>query len=210
VCTSERGRHYTMTFRQGTIPLVTVQANRDGCRPVTIAGETAVRQGTSAFWQQLDQAIFTATPPLSPDRLAIALTPHAGQAPQSAQLPSAATARQFYEAIPALPQASAGQGCPAESVPTYQLVFFAGEQTVPAFVNDQCQMVSVAGGYQSRGGVFAMTEQFRSVLHSVLAGATFAPARPDHLALEVEKGQTTSYQVQVSDTQLMLALYDRV
>src|SRR5262249_15388206 len=108
VCTSERGRHYTLTFRQGTIPLVTVQANRDGCRPVTIAGETAVRQGTSAFWQQLDQAIFTATPPLSPDRLAIALTPHAGQAPQSAQIPSAATARQFYEAILALPQASAG------------------------------------------------------------------------------------------------------
>src|SRR5262249_521021 len=102
------------------------------------------------------------------------------------------------------------QGCPAESVPTSQFVFFAGEQTVSAWVNDQCQMVSVAGGYQSRGGVFAMTEQFRSVLHSVLAGATFAPARPDHLALEVEKGQTTSYQVQVSDTQLMLALYDAV
>ncbi len=209
-CTDERGPHYTLTFRQSTASLVTVQANRDGCRPVTIASETPDRQGTSAFWQQLDQAIYTATPLLSPDRLAIEFTPHAGQAPQSAQITSAATAWQFYDAILALPLASAAQGCPAELEPTYQFVFFGGEQTVPASVNDTCQTVSVEGGYQARGGAFAMNDQFRSVLRSVLSGATFAPARPDQLALSVVKGQTASYQANVSDTQLMLALYDRV
>src|SRR5260370_40671738 len=55
-----------------------------------------------------------------------------------------------------------------------------------------------------------MNDQFRSVLRSVLSGATFAPARPAQLALSVVKGQTASYQANVSDTQLMLALYDRV
>jgi hypothetical protein len=89
------------------------------------------------------------------------------------------------------------------------LVFFAGEQTVLACVNDTDQTVAIEGGYVSRGGDFAMNDQFRSVLRSVLAGATFAPARPDQLALSVAKGHTSS-QLNVSDTQLMLALYDRV
>lgn len=209
-CTAEGGPSYTLTFRQSTTMLVTVQASRDGCRQVTISGATPVRQGTSDFWQQLDQAIFTATPPLRPDRLAIAFTPHASQAPQSALITSAATAQQVYDAILALPLASAAQACPAEPVPTYQFVFFAGEQAVPASMNDLCQTIEVAGGYQWRGGIFAMTDQFRSVLQSVLAGATFAPARPDHLALWVEKAHTTSSQVNVSDQQLMLALYDRI
>jgi hypothetical protein len=189
---------------------VTVQANRDGCRPVTIAGGTSVRQGTSAFWDQLDQAISVATPPLSPDRLAVAFTPHAGQAPQTAQIASAATARRLYDAILALQPASTAQYCPATSVPTYQFVFFAGEQTVPASVDDTCQSVSVQGGYQWRGGNFAMNDGFRSLLRSVLANANFAAARPDHLALYVTKVQTSSYQVNVSDTQLILAMYDRV
>lgn len=209
-CTDELGPHYTLTFRYHSTTLASVQADRDGCRPVTIIGKTPVRQGTSAFWQQLDQAIFTATPPLSPDRLAIAFTSQSGKAPQTALITSAATARQFYDAILALPLASAAQACSDELLPTYQFVFFAGEQTAPASINDSCQTVIVEGGYQSRGGAFAMNDQFRSLLRSLLAGATFAPARPDQLALSVAKGHTTSDQPNVSDTQLMLALYDYI
>jgi hypothetical protein len=209
-CTAERGPHYTLTFRQSTAPLVTVQANRDGCRPVTIVGATPARQATSGFWQQLDQAIFVATPPLRPDRLAIAFTPHAGQAPQSAQITTAAMVLQFYDAILALPLASAAHSCLSAPVPTYQLVFFAGAQTVPAFVDDACHTITVEGGYQSRGGSFTMTVQFRSTLQSVLDSAALAPARPDQLVLSVVKDYTTSHQATVSDTQLMLALYDRV
>jgi hypothetical protein len=209
-CTAERGPHYTLTFRQSTTPLVTVQANRDGCHPVTIVRATPARQATSAFWQQLDQAIFVATPPLRPDRLAIAFTPHAGQAPQSAQITSATVARQFYDAILALPLASAAHSCLSAPVPTYQLVFFAGEQTVLAFVDEACHTITVEGDYQSRGGTFTMTDQFRSALQSVLDSAAFAPARPDQLAPSVVKDYTTSHQAPVSDTQLMQALYDRV
>src|SRR5215468_9491648 len=39
-CTQERGPHYTLTFRQGDKVLVKVLAMRDGCRPVSIGGET--------------------------------------------------------------------------------------------------------------------------------------------------------------------------
>jgi hypothetical protein len=208
-CTAERGPHYTLTFRQSTIALVTVQANRDGCHPVTIVGATPARQATSAFWQQLDQAIFVATPPLRPDRLAIALTSHAGQAPQSAQITSAARVLQFYDAILALPLASAANSCLSAPAPTYQLVFFAGAQTAPASVDDGCRAITVEGGYQSRGGTFTMTDQFRSTLQSVLDSAAFALARPDQLALSVLKDYTTGSHVSVGDIELIQALYDR-
>ena len=39
-CTTELGPHYTLTFHQGSKTLVTVIAMRDGCRPVSIAGES--------------------------------------------------------------------------------------------------------------------------------------------------------------------------
>jgi hypothetical protein len=209
-CTDERGPHYTLTFLQGTATLVTVQANRDGCWPVTIAGEPTPREATTDFWQQLDQAIVTATPPLSPDRLAIATSPQASQAPQSTLITSATTVQQLYDAILALPRTNAAPSCSAEPAPTDQLVFFVGEQAVPASVYEGCQAVEVDGGHQWRGGTFAMNDQFRSMLQAVLDGATFAPAQPDHLAVAVEHGQTTSYQENFSDRQVMLALYDQI
>jgi hypothetical protein len=89
-------------------------------------------------------------------------------------------------------------------------MFFAGEQAVPASVNETCQTVSVQGGYQWRGGSFAQNDGFRSLLRSVLAGSTFEPARPDQLTLLVAKGRTTSYHMHVSDAQLMQELYGRV
>lgn len=209
-CTAELGPHYTLAFFQGTATLVTVNFHRDGCWPVAIVGETLVREGSREFGQQLDQAILTATPPLSPDRLAIATAPHAGQAPQSALITSAPAAQQVYDAIIALPRANVAQGCPADSEPTYQLVFSAGEHQVPASVNETCQTVEVDGDYQWRGGKFTMGDQFRSMLQAVLAGITFASARPDNLAVAGEKGQTASYQPAISDDQLMLALYNQV
>jgi hypothetical protein len=209
-CTAERGPHYTLIFRHSAATLVTIQANRDGCGPVTISGATSVRQGTSAFWQQLDQTILAATPPLTPDRLAIAFTPHAGQPPQTAQITSATTVRQFYDTILALPKANPAPSCSPALVPTYQFVFFAGSQSVPAFVDDACQTVAIEGGYQSRGGAFAVNDQFRGLLRTLLTGVTFAPARPDHLTISILKDYTTSNQVSVGDSQLMLALYDHV
>ena len=65
-CTMELGPHYTLTFRQAGTLLSTVVAMRDGCRPVSLAGENQDRQATKEFWAQLDQAIYAATPPARP------------------------------------------------------------------------------------------------------------------------------------------------
>lgn len=209
-CTLERGPHYTLTFRQGTAPLVTVQANRDGCRPVTIAGQTPDRKGTEAFWKQLDQDIYLATPPANPDRLAIEYTPQPRQAPQSALIASAATAKRLYDAILALPLATSWQDCLGNPVPTYQFVFFAPHQTIPAIMYDSCQSVSLQGAYQSRGGTYAMNAGFKQTLQSVLDGVTLTRARPDQLSVTVEAYRATSHQASISDTHLMLSLYDKV
>ncbi len=70
-CTAELGPHYTLTFSQAGKTLVTVVAKRDGCRPVSIPGETQDRQATPLFWTELDQAIKTGIPAASLERLAI-------------------------------------------------------------------------------------------------------------------------------------------
>jgi hypothetical protein len=56
-CTREFGPRYTLTFRQKGRTLGTAQAERYGCRPVTIFGEQHDRQATAAFWTLLDQII---------------------------------------------------------------------------------------------------------------------------------------------------------
>ncbi|MBE3559349.1 MAG: hypothetical protein IMW89_09000 [Ktedonobacteraceae bacterium] len=61
-CTKELGPHYTLTFIQNQKTLTTVNARREGCRPVIIAGETNERRGSQDFWTQLDQAIQQAAP----------------------------------------------------------------------------------------------------------------------------------------------------
>ena len=209
-CTAERGPHYTLTFLHGTNTLMTVQADRDGCWPVTIAGETPLREASTTFWQELDQAIDTATPTLNPDRIAVAKIADDSQAPQSALITSAATATRLYDAMLALPQTKDVPSCAAEPVPTYQLVFFQGDQAVPASVYDVCQTVEVDGGYVWRGGWFAMNDQFRSLLQAALAGVTFAPVQPDRLAVSVNTPQTVTPYVTVNDRQLMLALYEQI
>lgn len=62
ICTLEGGPHYTLTFRQEAKTLATVVAKREGCYPVSIAGETTDRQATQHFWDELDQAIQKAHP----------------------------------------------------------------------------------------------------------------------------------------------------
>jgi len=55
VCTADLGRHYTLTFSQGSSRLVTVVAKREGCHPVSIAGEKQDRQATKDLWAWLDE-----------------------------------------------------------------------------------------------------------------------------------------------------------
>ena len=206
-CTAERGPHYTLTFLQGTTTVASVVAKREGCGPVTIAGESQIREASNDFWQQLDQAILTATPPLNPDRLAVATAAHPTQAPQSAMIASAATAEQVYDAILALPRSNTALNCVAEPQPTYQLVFFQGDQALPASVNEGCGMIEMDGGFQWRGGWFSMNDDFKKMLQGVLAGVTFAPAQPDHLEMTVSTAQVVGHYASVNKHQLMLDLY---
>src|SRR5262249_35706881 len=151
---------YTLTFHQGTSTLVTVIAMRDGCRPVSITGEGYDRQATAAFWTQLDQAIYAATPPANVQWVAIQRLLQAGQPPQTARITAASTAQRLYHAILALPLDSKGNNF-GDGSPAYQLVFHATNQLIPSVISQKLGLVSLEGHYQSRGGTYTMNEAFK-------------------------------------------------
>jgi len=208
-CTAERGPHYTLTFRQGTATLVTVIAMRDGCRPVSIAGEGYDRQATAAFWTQLDQAIYAATPPANVQWFAIQRLLQAGQLPQTARITDASTAQRLYHAILALPLAGQGN-IYADSSPAYQLVFHAAGQVIPSVISQKLGLVSLEGHFHSRGGTYTMNEAFKRLLKNILAGATFAPARPDAALLTVNTQKGPFQQGGIADAALLQQLYKKV
>lgn len=90
-CTDELGLSYTLTFLQGGKTLTTATAQRYGCRRVSLAGETQDRGANQAFWSQLDQAIYQATPVARPRQLALLHTLQLDQPPQTAQVTSVET-----------------------------------------------------------------------------------------------------------------------
>ena len=208
-CTAELGPHYTLTFSQSGKTLVTALAMRDGCRPVSIAGESQDRQGTQAFWSQLDTAIHQASPPANPDGLAIEHTPDPAQAPQTAQITSAETAQRLYNAILALKWLPQGSACTDTGIPEYQMVFYAAKQTIPAVIHDACNSIDLEGAYHTRGGWYSLDDQFKQVLQQTIAGATFVPATPDQLLLSVQRTAASS-QAKVEDISLMQHLYQKV
>lgn len=209
-CTAERGPHYTLTFTEGDQTLATVRAERDGCHPVTITGETHSRKSTTEFWTQLDHAIYQATPPAKPDSLAIAYTPDPAQAPKTARITSAETVQRLYNAILALPLLPPEKSCGAPGVPTYQFAFHTSQQTIPAAIDPTCNTITLNGAYQSRGGTYTLNDQFNQLLTEIVSGVTFTPAQPDKLTLSITTMQTSSQQVSVGDTALVQQLYRKV
>ena len=208
-CTLERGPHYTLTFHQGTKTLVTVIAMRDGCRPVSIAGEGYDRQATAAFWTQLDQAIYAATPPANVQWFAIQRQLQAGQPPQTARVTDTGMAQRLYHAILALPLDSQGN-IYADSSPAYQLVFHAANQVIPSVVSQKFGLVSLEGYFQSRGGTYAMNEAFKGLLKEILAGVAFAAARPDAALLTVNSEKGLDQSGGITDAALLEQLYKKV
>src|SRR5579885_4730 len=206
-CTTELGPHYILTFFQDTQTLVTVLAMRDGCRPVSISGETGDRQGTAEFWALLDQAIYHATPVAVPQQVAIAHTPDSAQPPQTAQITSAQTAQRLYNAILALPLSTSK--CADLSIPEYQLAFQTSDQSIPAAIYNHCNFVSLDGANQTRGSLYTMNDQFRQMFTEIIAGATFAPASPDQLALSVQDASTAQQSI-ITDGALRQQLYQKV
>jgi hypothetical protein len=208
-CTAELGPHYTLTFRQGSKTLVTVIAMRDGCRPVSIAGEGHDRQATATFWTQLDQAIYAATPPAQVEWFAIQHSLHPGQPPQTARITAASTAQRLYHAILALPLAPQGN-IYADSSPAYQLVFHATDQAIPSVISQKLSLISLEGHFQSRGGTYVMNKAFKRLLGEILAGATFAPARPDAASLTLSRAGGAGQQTRIADAALLQRLYKKV
>jgi hypothetical protein len=208
-CTAERGPHYTLTFRQGDKTLVTVIAMRDGCRPVSIAGETHDRQATQEFWAQLDQAIYHASPPARVQWLALMRVPRGGQSSQTARILSAAPAQSLYDAILALPLATPNNAY-LDGSPAYQLVFHAADQMIPSAIDMQHNLVSLNGNLQSRTGLFKMNDQFKRVLEETLAAATFTPAHPDTLSFLVQKEYVASQPVRIDEKTFIAKFYANI
>ncbi len=193
-CPAYAGPHYTLAFSQGGKALVTVIARRDGCLPVSIEGETRDRQATADFWAQLDQAIYHASPPASVQWLAVMRMPQTGQRPLTALISSAATAQRLYNAILALPLTSPNIGN-LQGTPAYQLVFHAADQEILSVIDTQHNLISLNGNIHSRTGLYTLNDQFKRLLEETLAGATFAPARPDAATLTIQKRDVTSAQM---------------
>ncbi len=190
-CPANLGPHYTLTFSQCGKTLVTVIAMRDGCEPVSPKGETRDRQATAGFWAQLDQAIYHASTPASVQWLAVMRMPQTGQPLLTARISSATTAQRLYNAILALPLTSPNRGN-LEGVPGYQLVFHAADQEIPSVIDTQHNLISLNGNVHSRTGIYTLNDQFKRLLEETLAGATFAPARPDAATLTIQKRDVTS------------------
>lgn len=160
-CTAELGPHYNLTFLRGAQTVTRALARRDGCRPVTIVGETGDRKTSQDFWSQLDQDITAATPTSEPQSLAIQHTLDGNKAVQTARITDAATAQRLYHALLALPQATGN--CADAQYPEYQLVFQARDQAIPAQINQTCNTISLNGNYKSPSGTYTLTDQFRQL-----------------------------------------------
>ena len=209
-CTTELGPHYTLTFYEGQKKLVTVAAENDGCRRISLSGESHDRtaMGNKTFWDQLDHAIYEATPAAQVDWLSLMPTLSHIQPPQTAQIISTSTAQRLYHAILALPPVTKNNSY-LNGTSDYQLIFHTSDQPAAAAVDLTQNLVALDGQYHSRGGVYRMNEQFKQLFAKALAGVVFTPARPDSLLLSLSTGKTSG-QSTVRDTPLIQQLYARI
>lgn len=209
-CTADLGPSYTLTFQQDGKTLTTATAQYYGCGRVSLSGEKQDRRASQNFWSQLNQAISQATPPARPTQLAILHTSRLDQPPQTAQITPVETVQRLYQAILALSSAPQNSNCIPESLHAYQLVFHAAKQAIPSVIDDKCNTISLEGNYKSRGGTFMMNSQFKQLFTQTLAAATFAPARPDQLTLEVQPARGAVQQSTITDAGLRQRLYAKI
>lgn len=209
-CTAEGGPSYTLTFYEGSKKLVTVLAEDEGCRQISLSGEQHVRtaMNNKDFWDQLNNAIYAATPAAQVDWLALIPAPSHTQPPQIAQIASATTAQQLYNAIVTLTPVTQNNAY-LNGTPDYQLAFHTSDQPIAAALDLKQQLVSLGGQFHSRGGVYRMNEQFKQLFTKTLASVTFTRAQPDSLSLSLSTNQTGSMSP-IRDTHLIQQLYTRI
>ncbi len=210
-CTLELGPHYTLTFYQKQKTLVTVLAERDGCRKVSLSGEPHSRTAMDKkeFWNQLDRAIYEATPAAKVNQLALMSTSSHAQPPQTARISSPDAAQHIYNAILALPLVTENVGY-SDGNPDYQLIFHTADQVIAASVDLRQNLVSLNGALSSHGGMYRINEQFKQLFAKTLAGVVFTPAQPDRLLLQLETSKSNGQSIRVTDMQLMRKLFGRL
>ena len=209
-CTDESGPSYKLVFLRGGHTLTTLTAQRFSCQTVTFEGSQQTRQATTDFWSLVDQAVYASTPAATPQWLALLHVSRTDQPPLTARISSAETTRRLYNAILALPLAPPRGGCSTGGAPAYSLLFHQDDLTIPAQIDQQCSTIDLEGNYRTRTGQFVMTGAFKQLLNQTLAGATFAPARPDQLSLTVLIGKGTASNQTVTDASLRQQIYARV
>jgi hypothetical protein len=219
VCTAELGPHYTLTFYQGQKLLVTVLAEKHGCRRVSLSGEQHDRTagGKETFWDQLDSAIYEATPAASVDRLSLMPTSSNTGSPQMGQITSADVAQDFYNAILALPLITKNYSdSPLKNANiVYRtsdclLIFHSADQSIAAAIDLKQNQIALDGENHSRGGVYRMNEQFTQLFEQILAGTTFVAANPDQLSVSISQASGAPTPIRVHDIALVQKLYARV
>jgi hypothetical protein len=208
-CTADAGPTYQLVFRSGTQVLVQADANSGGCGTVTIAGKTQDLLASQSFWTQLRQAIVAATPVPKPQALAIQHTLQGNQPVLTAYIANPLIAQNLYSTILGLPDAT-NTNCFDPQYLTYQMVFQTAKQAIPASISQQCQIIRLDGQNQSPTGLYSLTPHFQQVFAQTLAKATFAPAQPDRLLKEVQPGNGTIVQGQVTNLSLARQLYATV
>src|SRR5436309_3196564 len=116
----------------------------------------------------------------------------------------------LIDAILALPPAPQNGSCSPESLHEYQLVFHTADQAISSGIDKTCNTVSLEGNYKSRGGIFMMNGQFKHLFEQTLAAATFAPARPDRLTLDIQPEKGVARQSTIADARLRQQLYTKI
>lgn len=206
-CTDELGPSYKLVFLRGNKMLATVVAQRFSCQVVTTEGSQQIRQAIPDFWKLVDQAVYAATPAAQPQWLAILHTSQAAQPPLTARIDSTTTTQRLYQAILELPLAPPSSNCSSNGNSTYSLLFHTANLALPAMIDETCNTIDLDGHFHARGGRFVMTDAFKQLLKQTLTGATFAPAQPDQLSLELQTGNSESGQSMITDASLIQRLY---
>jgi hypothetical protein len=214
-CTMELGPEYNLTFYADGKTLPVVNAQRYGCRQVTIHGEKQERTASAPeFWNELDLAILKGTPAARVQQLAVLHTLQNNKPGQSELITSAETAQKLYDAILKLPLVPANQNTCSTSYAfmEYQMAFLAAHQTITAIPDLHCHQIQLGTptDFKSRNGLFQMDSQFEHLLRATFDQGTFATVHPDQLTIAVQDYKGTSSQTLVTDTALMQKLFEKV
>jgi hypothetical protein len=212
-CTMELGPAYNLVFHAGNKIVMTAKAEKYGCRPVRIKGETQERQATKEFWPLLDKAIYTGTPPTKVQWLSIMQAVQPQHPTQTTRITSSEQAQRLYDAIVKLPEIPQNKkySCSSQDAPEYQMVFHPADHLIVSDFNKKCGYVTLGANYESRSGTYQVNEQFTKLFEETLAAAPLTQGQPDQLSIATNKDSSDTQSIRnVSNLVLAQKLYKKI